>query len=594
MAFINQNVGTAIYELNKFLGLRCDGVGELTIEKGQSPDMCNFRITDNFKLTKRDGFEVISESVGQSKLIRGMWYGKIASNDNMLYFVANGNLYSLEDEETTQTTIGSVSGDSDNAYLFYWENCLYIINSKEFYKYNGTTLATVPGYLPKVKIGVSPDGSGGELYEEVNLLTGKKCMEFTADGTATIYYLTETSIESVDSVLVNGSVVSNYTTNTTNGTITFTVAPSNLDVVTVYWTKTISGNRAIITNNLFGVFYGGSNDVALFLWGNLDNKCRRFWSCISNPEYFPVTNYSDIGTRAYAITDIVRQYDRQIIFTEKDIYYSYIDYKDADNIRFPVYALNSDIGNIAYGMVRIINNNPVFLSKGIFELTSSNVRDERNVKNIGLRISEALSGLDLSQAITYDFAENGEYIVHCEGITYIFNYRNDTFYKYSGFNASRFLSINGMLYFGNKNGEISRFQNQLINDYVNLDLDKMAINAYWEMPYFDFGKEYLYKYLNKIYISLKPQDKTYISLSYKTETGDIEQGAELVFNLSTFVHLNFESFTFNTQYNPKPFLERLDAKRFCYIKVILSSNEVDFTATVLCVILPTVFGGKIN
>lgn len=593
MASIKALQDSAVYEVNRFLGLNLDEVGELILGKGESPSMCNFRITENYKLTKREGWEVLASTQAVGLPVRGLWFGKVGALSERLFYVANGSLFSLLLNSDSPTLIGSVGGDSENAFLFSWANVLYVLNGKGYYKYDGATFSAVEGYRPKLKIGVLPNGTGGSVFEEANILTGKKQMQFISDGLATLYTLCESGLSSVDFVLINGVNTTNFTSDLTNGKVTFPAFIASGAVVTVGWTKNTL-TRSNITDNLYGMFYGGKNDVALFLWGNGNYGYRRYWSALGNPEYFPELSFSDIGGKKEAITDIVRQYDRQIIFTESEIYYSYIEASDPDNISFPVFALNSDAGNKAFGMVRILNNNPVFLNNGVFELTSSAVRDEKNVKNMGARVQSALNDTDISEAITVDFQENGEYFIAFNDKALIYNYRNNTWYTFDNIPASRFLSVNGELYFGSKNGEICAFKKNLRNDYITLNKQKRAIHAYWQMPLFDFGREFVYKYVRKLYLSLKPQDKTYLRFKYRTDDGEENEFAEVFYSLFSFENLDFADFTFQTSYNPKPFLERIDAKKFAYFKLILTSDKEDYTATVLSLIIPASFGSLVG
>ncbi|MBO7157079.1 MAG: hypothetical protein J6W31_00590, partial [Clostridia bacterium] len=78
-------------------------------------------------------------------------------------------------------------------------------------------------------------------------------------------------------------------------------------------------------------------------------------------EYFPENNYTVIGS--YPITDIISQYDRQLIFTKERAYYSYCQLRtDVEGhlySSFPVFNLNGEKGSLLPFGGCIMNNEPV-------------------------------------------------------------------------------------------------------------------------------------------------------------------------------------------------------------------------------------------
>ena len=80
----------------------------------------------------------------------------------------------------------------------------------------------------------------------------------------------------------------------------------------------------------------------------------------SDPSFWPKFAESDVGE--YEITDIVTQYNKQLIFTSGDSaeasawYSEEEDYVDPNTgammALFPVYPMNAKIGNVAKGKCR--------------------------------------------------------------------------------------------------------------------------------------------------------------------------------------------------------------------------------------------------
>ena len=589
MATIRKRKKATPTKITKFLGLREDSAGNTSLKLGESPYMRNYKITENYKLMKREGYTKLFDSLG-SENIHGIWYGKLSSTYYFL-FIYNTTLYKHNLSTGINTSIGTVTASPTT--FFAYNDKVYMLNGTNYKSYDGSTLSVVGGYRPKIYIGCLPSG-GGTPYEEINLLTGAKEQTFDGDGTSTVYQLAETNIDSIDNVYVDGvlkTVTVDYTVNLTNGTVTFGVAPTNFeDNVEIEWTKASASNRALINNMKYAMIYGGSNDTRIHLWGDSNNKNiirnTGLANGVPSAEYFPALGYRLIGSDEFAVTDVVKQYDRQIIFTEKEIYWSY--YELIDSIAsFPLYHLNDSKGNIAPNQTRIINNSPVFVFDGVYELTQSNVRDERNVSDLSDRVQYTLDQVDLSTAITYDFEKNKEYWLNVGSIVWIYNYGNNTWYKYDNISATCFLEIDGELYFGDSDGTIHKFDVIARTDNGTLITDE------WRSHFYDFKEDWLRKYLDRIWIGINPQDKSLVNIELRTDNkGVILVSESAKYNLATFDSMDFEDFSFLVSYNPQPFRFKVKAKKFTWLQVILKSQSTTYTATINNLDLKARYGGE--
>jgi hypothetical protein len=591
LATIRQSKKIPPVAIKKFLGLNENGEGQFNLKLGEASKMLNFRITPQGQLKKREGWKKIFDSLTGN--VQGMWYGKL-NNTTFFLFCNNGHLYSGNLNDGTKTDLGTLT-DAPTRFIPFGGK-VYLNNGTEYKSYDGTTFATVTGYRPKIAIGTPPAG-GGTLYEQINVLTGAKHQTFSADGIATEYQLLETSIASVDFVYVNGvlkTVTTDYTVNLTTGKITFVVAPAiGQDNVDIGWTNG-TGQRSLIEKCRFSMDYSGKTDSRVFLWGNTDHKNRRFWSGLADgvpsAEYFEANSYSDEGNGQYAITDIVKQYDTQKIFLENGARYSIyeaVTIEGQTTASFPSYELNEEVGNVSYGQVRIVNNNPLTIDKGIRAWKSSSVREQFNQELISQRVQDSLDTVDLTTAVTVDYQENKEYWLCIGNVVWIYNYLNDTWYKFDNINAKCFIVVNGDLYFG-ANGYIAKF------DITERTDEGTAINAVWEMGFYDFEADYLTKYLNNIWVAINPYTKTSVDIQIATNNEGTSEKQTVYYSLSTFLHCNFEHFSFSTSYNPQPKFLELQAYGFVYMKLILTNNSETDLVTVLSINLPARYGGKVR
>lgn len=584
----------AIINVNKFLGINEQGNTQLQL--GEAEVHTNFRLVDEYKPRVIDGYEQLFSSIAANKSIRGTWYGEINSAFHFL-FACNGHVYDLNLATNTYSDLGTLTDAYTN--FFFFDSKIYIQNGNGYYNWTGTgTITTVSGYVPIIAI-VTPPTGGGTAYEGVNLLTGEKRQWFSGDGSATVFQCAETNLTSIDYVknLVTGTnytLTTNYSVNLTNGTVTFVSAPSNLaNNVEIKWTKG-TGNRSSIEKCRGELTYNGANDTRVFVWGNTDFQNRRYHSgladinntgfTVPSAEYYPATSYYDIGSNENSITDIVKQYDRQIIFTDGGkAYYSYYE----SGTKFPVYPLNDAIGNVAFGQARIILNNPFTVDKGIYQWSATTVRDERNAVYMSKRVHPSLDGLNLSQAITIDHENKGEYWVAIGSTIWVYNYRLDVWYKFILTDTpSCFIDIDGVLYFGTTQGQIMKFKEDLRS------FNGSNIAAELHMGFTDVGYPDRTKFIEASHIALKSESHVELDVYWETNKKMPSDIAKTIgYNNINFDDINFDDWGFDGNYNPQPFKVKSKAKNWVYFRHIFKLNSNYFTVQILEITFEPNIGG---
>lgn len=578
--------------IDQFLGVNESTSGDTQLLLGESPSMLNYRLKDDFKLTKRDGYEQLFATLGAYD-VQGMWYGKLGGTFYTL-FAANGNVYKTV--AGVNTSIGTLT--DAKTHFFGFGTKVYILNGNEYKSWDGTTFATVAGYIPLIATATPPTG-GGTSNEGLNLLTGEKRQTFSGDGVATAYQVAETTLTSVDVVKVGGitmTVTTDYTVNLTTGIVTFSVAPATgVDNVDIQWTKG-TGSRSEVTGHFYSMLFGGQNDTRVFFYGDGTNRYiyTGLAAGVPSAEYFPALNYNEVGSSQFAITDIERQYDRQIIFTNgQDAHYSYYDTltDSSGNIIpfFPTFPLNDAIGNVATGQAQLIQNNPFTIQSGVHEWVATNVRDERNEVYKSKRVQPSLDEVDLTTAITVDWEKRKEYWLAVGNKVWVYNYRLDVWYKYLLTDTPTcFYVINDDLHFGTDAGQIMKFDSAKRSD------NGTAFRRLWQMNFYDFEVEYLRKFMNEMWLSLKPEDKTSVTFTYQTDRVGKSGTFEGSIRLATFTNVDFSDFGLFVNYNPQPFRFKIKAKKFVYFKLIFDDTESDELATILSINLPIRMGSKVK
>lgn len=287
----------------KFYNFRGIDTREGEISLNRSPDALN--LYKNYKssnmLETRPDMELLTSF---DSPIFGLFFYEVGST-NQLIVHSGTKLYKIENGVKSELTFTGFTGMIPvKSHFFVYSNILYIKDSANYLKYNGTTLSNVDGYIPTTSISRLPAG-GGTIYEDVNLLSNYRKNTFLGDDDSTEYFLDAQNITDVSLVMVNDveytKVLSNpgateYTVDTTYGKITFGEAPSKPDTdgrdnVEITYEKVNTENQSMIMNcKLVAVF-----DNRVFFSGNPNYPNVVWHSSLDDPTYVSDLDYYNEG-----------------------------------------------------------------------------------------------------------------------------------------------------------------------------------------------------------------------------------------------------------------------------------------------------------
>lgn len=600
MASIKVPTPIAPLVIERFLGLNSNEISQTQILLGEASEMKNLRITDSNKLETIEGYK---EILNTEEEVKAMFPCTIDGEQMLLYQVEN-DLYKLYKDLSSTNIYNNIkiTNDSlkmdDTVSFCMFNDKVYILDGKEYYSYDRTEIKVVEGYAPLVAIG-TPATGGGTDYEGVNLLSAKRHQTFSPDGTAKEFQLREKDIASVDKVEVGGTETSEYTVNLKDGKVTFNSAPSEgADTVDIYWsikTEEQEKNRKNVTRNRYFTTYGSGNDTRVFIWGDEEAKNRIRYSDLAkgltSAEYFPATNFKDEGTSNFGITGVAKQYDRLVIFKENSTrfaqYNTYVLPNGTSIVALESYPLNDTTGNIPINQVGMLDNFPVSISKkGIYEFIQTNVRSETNVEYIGNKVQNILDRWNLNNIKTYDYEQKHEWWMIHDNEILIYNYDLKLFYKFELPHAPKSIAVfDKELYFGYANG-IMKF------DETEQTFNGETIEQLWESGYMNFGKEVYKKSVNKIFVSCQPYLNSNIDFEFETDRGTSNTKFHVDILMANFEDVNFNRFSFDTIYNPKPRRGKVKVKKFVYLKVRIINNEWKTKFKILSIAMKHVVGGE--
>lgn len=468
-------------------------------------------------------------------------------------------------------------GIANNAVSFFnmGDKC-YIMDGTNYLVYDGVTVSEVVPYIPHLTISGKPGlFATGSLLEDVNLLGAGFKETYSGDGVGVDFALALKPIDATPVIVTMDNVVqtltTHYTVNATTGIITFVTAPTvgtNNVEITAY--KTNSGFADRIKQCAFSVKFGGSSDTRMFLSGN-PNMPEYVWRLgLNDPTYAPENGFYTFSDK---VMGFAKQYDYLVVERENGKHQITFDLSSGE-ASFPSKPINDQVGTIAPNSIQIIENNPVSLSKnGVFMLTQSNVRDERNVQHISANVdSKLLIEPNLNKSVSVDYQR--KYWLAVNGNVYVFDYSISEWYVYNNINASGFIEINGELYFSSATeGLIYRFYKESEGSPFNDD--GLAIESLWKSKQLVFGADELRKLVERVYFSLKPMTRTSADLYYISNKKESELVKTSRMDLMDLRDIDFSNWSFILSQFPQESMAKIKAKKITHFQLIIKNEKLD-------------------
>ncbi len=487
------------------------------IDTRHSPDSLNMILDEKFRLTKRKGYEIYSPI--PSGEVNGM-YSIIKNGEEFLFVHISEKITRIKENEFITQEIPGVRHLNGKTKGFVFNDMLYVIGGGRYLRFDGTKWEDVSSfaYIPTVRIGMKPDGSGTN-FESVNLLTNSMKNSFIGDGSSTVFYLSLNGTAVVKSVYVGGDLCGHDDYSVSGNAVTFKTAPPDgkgIDNVVItfsdYWKDQNQNISPIEKCDTYGI-YGGDNDTRVFLTGNPEEPNVDYQSGLYDPTYFPDTGYTKVGSSNNRIMGYAKVNDCQII-VKSDNRQSVTHYLrtfslDSNNTAyFPIKQGIEGVGAINQNFINVMGRTLYLSSEGLLFLQSTDVNSQYITKNVSKRINGKLKNeKDLQKAKL--FALNDKIYIcvngHCYvGDTRLFSNEYGYEWQYWDIKAEEMGVMNNTIYFVYQDTVytyICRF-NDSLND------ENQPINSYWKTGLMNLGTSEYYKNVTNIYLGLTPLDQT--------------------------------------------------------------------------------------
>jgi hypothetical protein len=571
------------FSIRGFLGMDVTGTRDLR----RSPDMLNCVLDDEGTPEMRLGFEkTFADSLGTGKILGIHEYLKSDGTKEVLIHHGTKLYRGLAVPSLLYTGVS----DSHASVSFPLGTKLGIMDGTNFVIYNGTTVVTAASaaYIPTVYM-------SGDRIEDFNLIQ-PKWIEFHSTVNSTlIYNLSETNIDSLVYVKLNGAtltVTTDYTVVTATGVLTLIANPGNGDNnLEVQISKDRTGYADRIKKCTIAHTYGGPSDFKVFVSGNPDYPHMDWWSGLPlngayDPTYWPDTNYDRVGGDNDPIVGYEVQYDKLEVIKRNSVYHRTwelgVDAFGRTVMRHPATPLNSSGGCIAAGTIALLRNNPVFLSdNGMLTIEGTTTRDERNVQPFS-----PLTGIVGDEdALGIDF-DGKYYLALPGGIVWVCDYNRGikdeatgrtgpVWYKWTGVNVGCWYASSDTLYFGsNTVGGVYNFKAE--DHVLPYNDDGVPISpCYWNSIFSTFDRDDMTKLVQKATITQKPASHSTIVVGYSTEEGDFDDEHEEPLDFMDYDAVDYDRWSYLGVQAEQAFTVRIDnARNVQRFQIRLSSSGV--------------------
>lgn len=605
--------GTKTFPVDKFLGVNEAADGYTELKMGEASRMVNFTVTDGMNIALRPGIQRLDFAPEREPgTVLASWAGFIGDNE----YLAVADFYEGEDRLFLYDRSNAVAyrkegalglTQPENAYvkIFPFAGKVYVMSAGKTVVWKDGDFREEEPYIPLVVNGASPQG-GGTTLENLNMLTDRRRIDFSADGEATVYSLPAEAV-SVERIVIDNEeadveAVGSY--DAASHSFTFEEAPVR-GVGNVEFTyRTDSEAAEELRNTIIRMplveAYNGSTDTRLFVAGDGSNRCY-YTGVPQSGEltalYFPAMNEVAVDMSDSPITGLTRHFGKLLVFKPNGTYtitYEPVTLVDGNTIAgFFLRSANKNFGCDVTGQVQTVDNYPrTVTAGGIYEwrITSSYYQDERYAKRVSDPVERSLRAADYRKIVTVDDSAGQTYYVFLndgEGTVLVNRYaltREGVWCTYKGslFEGVKAAHIfDGRMVFRNEK-ELFYLDEGLSTDTAETaGGETQAIGAVWESGYMDFGVDFRRKYSSNIYISLLPQSKSELVVTAETDRRGEYMEKTVTTNVFDWENANFVDWTFDVNDTPKIHRVRLKVKKFVYYKLIFKVVTKGARATVL-------------
>ena len=613
-----RSAAAAHWSLRSFGGLYEVEEGELQRNTGFASVMDNLTVTGSGALRTRPGTRQLARIASTSVrgLLAGVWEGW-----RWLLSVEGSAVWCYDQDDFTRQAVlcnGAALQLTTTApvLLFAFQGKVYLGNAAEYYRLSPErtlagcrfTATCVDGYVPVTVTGASPSG-GGTALEGINLLSNRRRVRYSADGTSTDYVLPETPY-AILRAEVNGTALTPGTDfSLTQGKCRFTTAPpagtNNVELTYQYGSSEAFVSRPVLNNTGYELF-NGPTDSRVFLYGAGDGHAEHrhicYYSGITeagepSAEYFPALNQLAVGDSGTRITGMARQSGKLLAFKPDGMWsigYEPLTLPDGSvTAGFCVRPQHRTLGSDVPGQTPTVANCPRTFCRGtLYDWTAAAQSDsaERYAKPVSEPVRRTLAAADRDRLfLFYDDLHRRFFCFlndDADGAVLVRDETQGLWYRWTGFYAVHHAVRldDGRLIFSYEGSDgaypsgLRELSDSLSFDYALDDLQpvfvRCAIPVRWESGYLDLGAPGVRKSCAFVWATLRGAPGAIAALTARTDHRAIyETRTAQADTTGLFDATEFDRFSFETHRAPRTLRLRLKLRRFTACKLILTAGD---------------------
>lgn len=605
--------GTKMFTVDKFLGINEAADGYTELKLGQASRMVNWTVTDGFNLTLRPGIRRLDFAPErQPGEILASWAGFVGDEeflavadffggkDRLFLYGKDGGGYRLRYSQ--EGALGLTEAEDAMVKIFPFGGKLYVMSRVKTVAWKDGSFQEELPYIPLVITGANPKG-GGTTLENLNLMTAKRRIDYSADGESTEYWLPEEAT-GVEKVVIDNEETTGGSFDKNTHSYKFTTAPvkgvGNVEITYTTDPEAAEAERMKIVRMKLVESYNGSTDTRLFVAGDGTNLCY-YTGVPQSGEltalYFPAMNEVAVDMSDSPITGLTRHYGKLLVFKPNGTYtitYEPVTLVDGNTIAgFFLRSANKSFGSDVMNSVQTVDNYPRTVTRGgiiEWKITSSYYQDERYAKRVSDPVERSLRSADITKIVTCDDSTGKTYYVFLndsEGTVLVNRYALGHEGVWCVYQGGLFRDVRAAHAFDGKMVFLNKREAFWLDESLSTDApeesggEDAAIPAVWESGYMDFGADFRRKYSSTIYVSLLPESKSEVVITAATDRRSEYMEKTVTANVFGWPGANFVDWTFDVNDTPKINRVRIKVKKFVYYKLIFKVVTKGAKATVL-------------
>lgn len=595
---------------------------EIAVNSSRSVHSVNMIADLSGKVLKRSGYECLLEAEGR---INGIHRLKTAEDEVCLVH-AGERIYKWDMTDNSLSELYSEANDARSMCVQY-NGKLVILDGKcllVFGEFDGELVldkAENRAYVPTVVIVALADAAscGGTAYENVNLLTGKRYVEYAVTSAqvdasgALKFYIPEAVngkaidtnewlvVEKIDSegewqgvVFSVDGADEGYVSVNVSDLADLPITQANVRVGYYIKPKEDAGPD-LVNGCCVGKLYGvNGNTNRLFIGANEACANKVFYSGLDDMLYFPDQGYVTVGADSSKVMGFSRIGDSLGVHKEDNGQDSSVflisgGLDSYSKAYFTVKAGVNSAGAVSHYAFSDFSGEPLFLSRnGVLAVTTQEITFEKYAENRSYFINPKLLKNDLRECVGIEF--NNYYYLSCaNGDVWVADGRQKVYeknqpmssfqyewYYWKNVPARIWWEYDGCLYFGTADGKVMRMFNQAEHSgshNVYYD-DGVVVRALWDTPYFYLKSMNHYKNLKRFVLMPAPFIRSGVKVYFRAN-GKRSFVREKNLDMFSFSDIDFTRFTFLTDDAPVLVAANQMLKKFMMVQFRFENDRAE-------------------